>query len=310
MRPLRRRPKQLDADPDLFDASSGGGMVLSSDGTRDARPARGRGSGGPGTTDEAAALAAAELEAVDPDGEVLARALRIARRLGLKHPPRDTTARRGGGELTSVRYRGQSDDLDLDATLANVLDEPEITEDTFVVRDRVRTKRSIVLLVDISGSMKGERARTAAAAVGALGAELARDHLAVIAFWSDAAVLQHFGPHLPAAQLVTTLLRIPPRGLTNLEFPLRVAARELSRVPSRDARVLLLSDCVHNAGPDPRPTAARLPRLDVLFDVSGEQDADLARDLARLGRGRVALVRDHRDVAPGVTRLFTPGPAR
>jgi hypothetical protein len=33
---------------------------------------------------------------------------------------------------------------------------------------------------------------------------------------------------------------------------------------ARDARVLLLSDCVHNAGPDPRPLATRLPRLDVL----------------------------------------------
>ena len=51
--------------------------------------------------------------------------------------------------------------------------------------------------------------------------------------------------------------------------------------------MLLLSDCVHNAGPDPRPLAARLPRLDVLLDTSGEQDAELARDLARLGRGRL-----------------------
>jgi hypothetical protein len=49
--------------------------------------------------------------------------------------------------------------------------------------------------------------------------------------------------------------------------------------------VLLLSDCVHNAGPDPRPPAARLPRLDVLLDTSGEQDEELARELARRGRG-------------------------
>ena len=66
-------------------------------------------------------------------------------------------------------------------------------------------------------------------------------------------------------------------------FPLQVAARELARVPARDARAVLLSDCVHNAGPDPRPFAARLPRLDVLLDTSGEQDTDLARELARLG---------------------------
>jgi hypothetical protein len=69
--------------------------------------------------------------------------------------------------------------------------------------------------------------------------------------------------------------------------------------------VLLLSDCVHNAGPDPRLTAARLPRLDVLVDTSGEQDVELGRDLARLGRGRARQVRDHRDVAAALSAVFT-----
>jgi hypothetical protein len=71
-----------------------------------------------------------------------------------------------------------------------------------------------------------------------------------------------------------------------------------------DARVLLLSDCVHNAGPDPRLAAAGLARLDVLLDASGEHDEELARDLARLGRGRLARVRGYRDVAPAVSGLF------
>lgn len=68
--------------------------------------------------------------------------------------------------------------------------------------------------------------------------------------------------------------------------------------------MLLLSDCVHNAGPDPRPAAARLPRLDVLLDTSGEEDVELGRDLARMGRGRLRLVRAHRDVAAALTAVF------
>jgi hypothetical protein len=73
---------------------------------------------------------------------------------------------------------------------------------------------------------------------------------------------------------------------------------------ARDARVMLLSDCVHNAGPDPRTIAARLPRLDVLLDTSGEQDADLARELAHLGHGRLHRISHYRDVAPALSALF------
>ena len=104
--------------------------------------------------------------------------------------------------------------------------------------------------------------------------------------------------------LLDLLLRVPAQGLTNVTFALETAARQLAGVPHRDARVLLLSDCVHNAGPDPRPVAARLPRLDVLLDVSGERDVDLGRDLARAGRGRVRLIRDHRDVAAALAAFF------
>jgi hypothetical protein len=148
------------------------------------------------------------------------------------------------------------------------------------------------------------RARTAAATAGALAAELARDNLAVIAFWSDAAVLSRLGQRVAPQALVESMVAIPARGLTNLAFPLQAARRELARVPARDARVLLLSDCVHNAGPDPRPFAARLPRLDLLLDTTGEQDPDLARDLARLGRGQVRHVRTYRDVAPALSEFF------
>ena len=99
------------------------------------------------------------------------------------------------------------------------------------------------------------------------------------------------GEQVAPLAVLDLLLRVPTQGLTNVSFALDTAAHQLEGVPPRDARVLLLSDCVHNAGPDPRLTAARLPRLDVLVDTSGEQDVELGRDLARLGRGRARLVR-------------------
>jgi Mg-chelatase subunit ChlD len=310
MQPLRRKPKTLTEEPSLFNAApprgAGGGLTVPGEpGTRSANAKTAAGSGGPATTDEQAALTSyPDAVQAAPDPETLRRAREIAARLAMPRPRTDRTARRGRGEVASVPYRGGSDDIDLDRTLEQLTEHPVPEDEDIVVRERVTTTRSVVLLVDVSGSMRGERVRTAAATVGALAAELARDNLAVIAFWSDAAVLSHLGQHVAPGRLVESMLRIPARGLTNLAFPLQAARRELSRVPASEARVVLLSDCVHNAGPDPRPMAARLPRLDVLLDTTGERDQDLARDLARLGRGRLRQACGYRDVAPALSAFF------
>jgi Mg-chelatase subunit ChlD len=313
--PLKRRPKQLDAEPRLLEAApagsgGAGGLVVPGRTGRGPRrpppPARpSPQSGAPTVTEDQGTLATVPDGEITADPETVRRARQIATRLAMPRPRRDPSARRGAGELASLRYRDGSDDIDLDRTVAQLVEHPLPDEDDIFVRERVRTRRSVLLLVDVSGSMRGERIRTAAATVGALAAELSRDDLAVVAFWSDAAILGRLGQHVPPQVLLDTMLRIPAKGLTNIAFPLQVAARELARVPAQDARAVLLSDCVHNAGPDPRPFAARLPRLDVLFDTSGEQDADLARDLARLGRGRLRRIGTYTDVAPALGAIFT-----
>jgi Mg-chelatase subunit ChlD len=264
-----------------------------------------RGATAPAVTDEQGTVTGVTDSGAGPDPETLRMAREIAARLAVPRPRRDLTARRGSGEIASVPYRGGSDDIDMDRTVEQLAEHPVPEDEDIVVRERVATLRSVILLVDLSGSMRGERVRTAAATVGALAAELARDNLGVIAFWSDAAVLSRPRQRVAPQKLVESMAAIPARGLTNLAFPLQVARRELARVPARDARVLLLSDCVHNAGPDPRPFAARLPRLDILLDTTGEQDPDLARDLARLGRGRLRQIRTYRDVAPALSEFFT-----
>jgi Mg-chelatase subunit ChlD len=310
MRPLRRRPKQLTEQPTLYQpARGGGGAVLSSGDRQRSRTGPSRPGGtASGTTDEPADLIPLADLTADSAADQLtrARARQIARRLAVPRPPRDLRSRRGVGELASLSWSGGSDELDLERTLEAIAGIPHPEGTDLVVRERVRQRRSVVLVVDVSGSMKGERVRTAAATVGALAGELARDSLAVVAFWSDAAVLVRMGEQVAPPAVLDLLLRVPTQGLTNVSFALETAARQLDGVPPRDARVMLLSDCVHNAGPDPRLTAARLPRLDVLLDTSGEQDVELGRDLARLGRGRARLVRDHRDVAAALTAVFGP----
>lgn len=291
----------------MFDASSGGagGVLRAGPGdTRRSAVTGPPGSVAPGMTDEPAVLVAPDAAPTEPDPRVRAQAQRIASRLAMPRPRRDATARRGIGELVSMPYRGGSDEIDLDRTIEVLAERPVPDDEDIVVRDRVRTRRSVVLLVDVSGSMRGERVNTAAATVGALSAELQNDALGVVAFWSDAALLLRLGGPVKPIELLDAILRLPAQGLTNIAFPLEVAAAQLARVPARDARVVLLSDCVHNAGPDPRPLASRLPRLDVLLDASGEKDVELGRELAARGRGLCRVIHGFRDVAPALSAIF------
>jgi Mg-chelatase subunit ChlD len=308
-RPLRRRPKQLDAEPTLFQPGGGGGPVLRAEPGAAQRLGAAGNDGPPGasvrqTTDEQGELVALPGDGPGVDLAVRAMAQEIASRLAMPRPRRQAGSRRGVGELASLPYRGGSDDIDLDRTLEVLTERPVPEDSDIVVRDRLLSRRSVVVVVDVSGSMRGERVQVAAATVGALAGQLARDDVAVLAFWSDAAVLLPFGRAVRPLALLDDLLRIPARGLTNVAFPLAEARARLAAARGRDSRVLLLSDCVHNAGPDPRPEAVRLPRLDVLVDVSGEHDLDLARDLAAAGRGLMIPVRSHRDVAPALERVF------
>ena len=239
-----------------------------------------------------------------PDPEVAAMAQRIARRLAVRRRPREARVERGAGRLLSVPYRYRSDDIDLDRTL-EVLAERPVPEDTdIVVRERMRARRAVVLVVDVSGSMRGEKVRIAAATVAALSADLVHDVLGLVAFWSDAALLASTAKPVPPARLLDQLVRIPARGLTNVGFGLSVARAELARTTARRRTAVLLTDAVHNAGPDPREVARRFDELHVLCETDGEHDLPLARDIARLGHGRLAAIATHRHVAPALNRLL------
>src|SRR5207244_4211600 len=113
----------------------------------------------------------------------------IAARLSIRRPRPDSGAHRGAGTIQSVPFRGGLDDIDLDRTIEVLVEKLEPDDEDIVVRERVQRRRSVVLAVDLSGSMRDERIRSAAATVGALAGELRNDHLAVLAFWSDAAWL-------------------------------------------------------------------------------------------------------------------------
>jgi Mg-chelatase subunit ChlD len=244
------------------------------------------------------------LEDAPPDPAVRKAVQQITSRLAVRRATAARDAERGPGRPRSLPYQGDADEIDIDATLEVLAERPVPEDSDIIVRSRVRARRAVALIVDVSGSMKGEKALVAAATVGALAGELVDEELTVVAFWKDCAMLTVPGQRVRATQVLDDLLHLPTKGLTNVNVGLAVAARELARSRCRERVAVLLSDCVHNAGPDPRDAAVRLPRLHVMLQVDGEHDAWLGGELARVGGGRLAPVRHAREVAPAINRLL------
>jgi Mg-chelatase subunit ChlD len=303
-RPLTRKPKQLDAKPELADVTTATKTVIApthKGSEKTATAAHGHSAPGP-TGEDGSVVRLPHSPAAIP-AEIAREALAIAARLAIA-PPLGARRTARGGLLVDGPFDGAPDDINIDRTLERLLRPGGNPRDSFVVHQRRSIRRALILLVDTSGSMRGERTLIAAAAVGALVSTLRHDEVAVIAFAAGATVVQQLGPPEDAGTVVSNLLRVEAEGLTNLAFPLEIAADMLRTRPRHEQRVVLLSDCVHNAGPDPRPSAARLERVDVLLDVTEEHDRALGRELAREGRGRVCVIRRRSDVAVALNTVF------
>lgn len=154
----------------------------------------------------------------------------------------------------------------------------------------------VVLVADKSGSMRGQKAREASAAMNDLTAELAdpvnKDgfNVAVVEFSDDSKVV-----HKPekASKLNG---KIPPLsvgffgGATNIAAGLEDAITLLQNTRGRTERevtylkpvVILFSDGCHNEGPHPNSAADRLKQLADVVTVAFGTDADeqLLRSLA------------------------------
>jgi Mg-chelatase subunit ChlD len=302
-----RKPKRLNEAPTEYRRGTGG-VVVSATGDKGSDEDGLDGSVLPAVTNEVGTVKDLEsvLEDSTVDPAIIAAARQVASRLALRRRESDRAAPRGPGRTVSLPYRGDADEIDIEATL-EVLTERRMPEpDDIIVRTRIKPRRAVALIVDVSGSMKGIKAGIVAAAVGALCGELQRDELHVMAFWKDCALLTSGRDRLDPARVFDDLVRLPTRGLTNIHVGLELAARELNRSAARERVAVLLSDCVHNAGPDPRAAVSRLPRLHVLLQVDGEHDAPMGRELARLGGGRLAAVNSYREVAPALNALLAP----
>lgn len=222
------------------------------------------------------------------DAELRRAARRLAAKVFVRLAAKGASRSRGARRLRSD-VRHDIGDLDVEQTLERSGGLRPRRADELVVRRWEAHTRSICLLIDRSGSMRGRAVAIAAvAAASTLMAAGERGDCSVIAFSHDAIVLQSQGMSRPIMEIVGDVVSLRGKGMTDLAHALRVAARQLSRSSGSERIVLLLSDCLSTAGEDPLEALAGIDRLDVL-GTGSDPDPDSVRwseELAKRGRGR------------------------
>jgi hypothetical protein len=163
-------------------------------------------------------------------------------------------------------------ELDVEATLDNVLGKPFAQPGDLIVQRREERRHQVVLMIDTSLSMAGEKMALAAVAAAVLALNLRSGDLAVVLFADEARAVVRLHEDVPVTELVRRMLDTPCGGATNVAGARALGHAELERGRNPRRSAVLVSDGLYTAGVDPRATAARFRALHVLLTHEGPLD--------------------------------------
>ncbi|MGE0614273.1 MAG: VWA domain-containing protein [Bacteriovoracia bacterium] len=190
--------------------------------------------------------------------------------------------------LDRIPPGAQEIELNLDETLEQFPRTP-------VMDFKLRRRHPLVICVDTSLSMTGEKLALTAVALAVVLLQFPDEKIGLVAFENEAKVLKSPAEKITVQDMVLRFLDVPAEGYTHLESGIREAHRlvELIRAQSENgqASTVLLTDGKYTAGRDPTFMAPWFPRLFVVKMGSDRSSLELCRELARLGHGQLLEVR-------------------
>ena len=252
--------------------------------------------------DEAVSLLVTLGDAVDP--ELQAKARRVAERIVIDIARRGRAAQGKVGRLRSLPLR-DGGDLDVDAAVESLAESGGSLVDADMLRviDWERPDTAVCLVIDRSGSMKGEALASAALAAAAVALRAPAFH-AVIAFSGTAEVVRSMvtSAHASADGVVDAVLSLKGHGTTNVSDGLRAAITEHEAARCGRHLTVLLSDCRDRAIDEAVPFAQSLEELVI---VSPADDIADARRFAEVTGAALVGVEGPHDVARALDEVLS-----
>jgi Mg-chelatase subunit ChlD len=202
--------------------------------------------------------------------------------------------------LSEVPPDALAPEVDLDDTLENApwITRPKILArpEDIVMEFRTIRDQAIVLSVDTSLSMTGEKLALTAVALAVVLLQFPEDPVGIIAFENEPRVLKTPDERISIEELVARFLDVPAQGYTHLESGMKAALKLLRDIRAGRSRTppscVLLTDGKYTAGKDPAYLAPRFPHLVVLKMGDERASLPLCEEMARRGRGALREVAD------------------
>ncbi|MFZ8820892.1 MAG: VWA domain-containing protein [Ilumatobacteraceae bacterium] len=252
--------------------------------------------------DEAVSLLVTLGDAVDP--ELRAKARRVAERIVIDIARRGRAAQGKVGRLRSLPLR-DGGDLDVDAAVESLAESGGSLVDADMLRviDWERPDTAVCLVIDRSGSMKGEALASAALAAAAVALRAPAFH-AVIAFSGTAEVVRSMvtSAHASADGVVDAVLSLKGHGTTNVSDGLRAAITEHEAARCGRHLTVLLSDCRDRAIDEAVAFAQSLEELVIVSPADDIADAQQFADVT--GAALVGVEGPH-DVARALDEVLS-----
>lgn len=199
-------------------------------------------------------------------------------------------------EIDSSGGTYHSPELDIEETLIN----PEAP----VFQVKVERDHGLVLVLDTSLSMKGEKLALLAATVAAVALSVPAQALAILGFDSEIHEIKKFDEVVTLSMVVERVLSIPPGGFTNISKGLTIAREWIQATRFKQSRVILISDGRYTEGIDPVEIAKLLPFVYPVKIGKEPYGREVMRSIADTGMGVFMEVREMKELPMQLLRAI------
>lgn len=209
--------------------------------------------------------------------------------------------------MMRVGYEPGKGVVDWEETIDRYTETKMLNRDTIVAKEPMRIKRSVVLMMDHSGSMSGTKILTAALCTGVLSYALKDEEFAVLLFNNEVCTLKEMNRRKDPHGLIRKILEQPPKGFTDIRGALETGLGQMGKASCKIEMGILITDGIHTTG-DPVPTAQKYPTLHVLGVPSKRGKAikvENCKRLAEVGKGRFLMLKKYEDIPSTVLKIMT-----